>query len=47
MKRILASALVLSFLTLGFVGCGGDKKADKKGAGAAPAAAPEKSADKK
>jgi hypothetical protein len=37
MKRILASALVLSLFSMGFVGCG-DKKADKKAA--APAAAP-------
>jgi hypothetical protein len=37
MKRILASALVLSLLSIGFVGCG-EKKAEKKAA--APAAAP-------
>jgi hypothetical protein len=46
MKRILASALVLSLFSMGFVGCGGDKKAEKKAA--APAAAPADAAkDKK
>ena len=43
MKRILASVLVLSLFSMGFVGCGGDKKAEKKAAPApATPAAPEK-----
>jgi hypothetical protein len=45
MKRILASVLVLSLFSIGFVGCS-DKKADKKAAPATPAA-PDKAADKK
>ena len=44
MKRILASVLVLSFLSMGFVGCG-DKKADKPKA-ATPAATPSADAAK-
>jgi hypothetical protein len=42
MKRFVAFALIMSFLSVGLVGCG-EKKADKKPA-AAPAApaAPEK-----
>ena len=46
MKRILASVLVLSLFSMGFVGCGEKKAADKK---AAPAAAPaaDKAGEKK
>ena len=49
MKRILASVLVLSLFSIGFVGCG-EKKADtKKGATTATPATPDtgKAADKK
>ncbi|HEX5471207.1 MAG TPA: hypothetical protein VFW73_04945 [Lacipirellulaceae bacterium] len=43
MKRILASIMVLSVLSIGFVGCNTEKKADnnKKAAPTAPAT-PEK-----
>jgi hypothetical protein len=37
MKRFVASALILSFLSIGLVGCG-EKKAEKKAA--TPAATP-------
>ncbi len=48
MKRILASALVLSLLSIGFVGCG-EKKAEKKAASTASSTAPagDKAAEKK
>ena len=45
MKRFVAFALILSFLSIGLVGCG-EKKAEKKPA-AAPAAPPAGGGEKK
>ncbi len=46
MKRILASVLVLSALSISLVGCG-DKKAEKKAAAPAAPAAGDAAKDKK
>ena len=46
MKRILASVLLLSLFSMGFVGCG-EKKAEKKAATPAATPAPDANKDKK